>query len=56
MVGTYQLIVTLVAQDNKLNGAYQIQNFSLNQDTLALHRGKYTSQPMLFFEMNNVLV
>ena len=54
--GTYQLITTLVAQDNKLNGAYQIQNFSLNQDAVALHHGKYTSQPMLFFEMNNVLV
>lgn len=41
---------------NKIIGAYKISGFSVNAEKLELGQGKYTKEPMLFFETINGFV
>lgn len=57
------LLIALLAEGiNNLNkkddiiGEYNINQCIVNQDTLAFEGGKYTKQPMIFFEFSNTCI
>jgi len=45
-----------ISSQDKVVGAYKVSEFILNGDTLKIGEGKYTKDPMLFFEFNNVSI
>lgn len=50
-----EMNMALSTQD-KVLGEYNVDALLLNKDTVALTAGKYTSEPMAFFEFGNVFI
>lgn len=50
------LLKQAISSQDKVIGAYKVSEFILNGDTLKIGEGKYTKDPMLFFEFNNVSI
>lgn len=50
------MVSTKSVVSDKINGAYTILQFNVNGEKLELSKGKYTKNPMLFFEYNNSFV
>lgn len=49
-------IKEVLASEDKIIGSYHVTKFTLNDEDIDLTKGKYTREPMLFFEFANEFV